>query len=301
MKKHGIIYELGRNRLSTSCSCPCARTSSCSLICPSAGIVLAFKEFNYRDGILGSPWNDFKNFQFFFSPGKAWSVTTNTFLYNLMFLALYTFFSVLTAILISEMRGKRFKKSAQTLHVPAVLHFLGRRAPFLYNLFNYEYGMINTVLKSLGGNADQRLLPPRSTGTSSFPSFVHLEVGRVRQRPLPRRNLGMDQECHRGGDHRRGERVPEHPPHHPPAAPAHHGDPRPARRRPHPARRVRHVLPAHREQRDPHRDATDIIDTLVFRSLVGMQDFGMATAAGFYQSVLCFVIIMIVNRRHKAV
>jgi putative aldouronate transport system permease protein len=42
-------------------------------------------------------------------------------------------------------------------------------------------------------------------------------------------------------------------------------------------------------------DTTDIIDTLVFRSLVGMQDFGMASAAGLYQSVLCFLIIMAVN------
>jgi len=42
-------------------------------------------------------------------------------------------------------------------------------------------------------------------------------------------------------------------------------------------------------------DNTDIIDTLVFRSLVGSQDFGMASAAGLYQSVLCFLIILIVN------
>jgi putative aldouronate transport system permease protein len=42
-------------------------------------------------------------------------------------------------------------------------------------------------------------------------------------------------------------------------------------------------------------DNTDIIDTLVFRSLVGSQDFGMASAAGLYQSVLCFLIIVVVN------
>jgi len=42
-------------------------------------------------------------------------------------------------------------------------------------------------------------------------------------------------------------------------------------------------------------DATDIIDTLVFRSLVSTQDFGMSSAAGLYQSVLCFVIILAVN------
>jgi putative aldouronate transport system permease protein len=42
-------------------------------------------------------------------------------------------------------------------------------------------------------------------------------------------------------------------------------------------------------------DATDIIDTLVFRAVVVTNDFGMASAAGFYQSVLSFVIIVGAN------
>ena len=35
---------------------------------PMGGMVLAFKKFNYRDGILKSPWVDgiFDNFRFFF-------------------------------------------------------------------------------------------------------------------------------------------------------------------------------------------------------------------------------------------
>jgi putative aldouronate transport system permease protein len=48
-------------------------------------------------------------------------------------------------------------------------------------------------------------------------------------------------------------------------------------------------------------DTTDIIDTLVFRCLVGIQDFGMASSAGLYQSVLCFTVIMIVNTVVKKV
>jgi putative aldouronate transport system permease protein len=48
-------------------------------------------------------------------------------------------------------------------------------------------------------------------------------------------------------------------------------------------------------------DSTDIIDTLVFRSILGTQDFGMASAAGLYQSVLCFVIILTVNAIAKRI
>ena len=42
-------------------------------------------------------------------------------------------------------------------------------------------------------------------------------------------------------------------------------------------------------------DSTDVIDTFVFRSLLETSDIGMAAAAGFYQSILCFVTIMVVN------
>jgi putative aldouronate transport system permease protein len=42
-------------------------------------------------------------------------------------------------------------------------------------------------------------------------------------------------------------------------------------------------------------NATDIIDTLVFRAVVVTNDFGMAAAAGFYQSVLSFAIIVGAN------
>ena len=41
---------------------------------------------------------------------------------------------------------------------------------------------------------------------------------------------------------------------------------------------------------------TDVIDTLTFRALIGSNDFGMASAIGLYQSVLCFITILIVNK-----
>lgn len=46
-------------------------------------------------------------------------------------------------------------------------------------------------------------------------------------------------------------------------------------------------------------NATDVIDTFVFRSLMTSQEFGMSAAVGLYQSVLCFILIMITNRTVK--
>ena len=42
-------------------------------------------------------------------------------------------------------------------------------------------------------------------------------------------------------------------------------------------------------------NVTDILDTYVYRSLVSDFDIGMGTAAGLYQSVFGFVLIVVVN------
>ena len=40
---------------------------------------------------------------------------------------------------------------------------------------------------------------------------------------------------------------------------------------------------------------TDVIDTYVFRLLISTGNIGVSAAAGFYQSILCFITIMIAN------
>ena len=48
-------------------------------------------------------------------------------------------------------------------------------------------------------------------------------------------------------------------------------------------------------------NVADILDTFIYRSLMQTNDYGMSSAAGLYQSVLCFATILIVNRIVKAV
>lgn len=45
----------------------------------------------------------------------------------------------------------------------------------------------------------------------------------------------------------------------------------------------------------PLFNATDVIDTFTFRSLLQTNEFGMAAASGFYQSVFCFITILTAN------
>ena len=78
---------------------------------PMVGIVLAFKNFNVRDGIWKSPWSGFDNFQYLFKTQDAWIITRNTVLYNAGFIIIGTSLAVFIAIVLNEIRKKAFLKT----------------------------------------------------------------------------------------------------------------------------------------------------------------------------------------------
>ena len=41
---------------------------------------------------------------------------------------------------------------------------------------------------------------------------------------------------------------------------------------------------------------TDVIDTLTFRALMTNPNFGMSAAIGLFQSILCFITVLVVNK-----
>ena len=74
---------------------------------PMAGIVIAFKQYNYNKGIFGSPFIGFKNFEFLFKTKEAWTITRNTLGYNIVFILLGTTFAIAVAILLNEIKFER--------------------------------------------------------------------------------------------------------------------------------------------------------------------------------------------------
>ena len=82
---------------------------------PMTGVVMAFKKYNYAGGIWGSPWNGLNNFKFFFKSGQAGIVIRNTVLYNAMFIVVGTVVQIAVAVLLTEIRGKWFRKVSQSL------------------------------------------------------------------------------------------------------------------------------------------------------------------------------------------
>ena len=82
---------------------------------PMFGAIIAFKNFNYIDGFLRSPWVGFKNFEFLFKSEAAWRITRNTIGYNLLFIFLGLVLSVTVALLLNELRNRRAAKVYQSV------------------------------------------------------------------------------------------------------------------------------------------------------------------------------------------
>ncbi|MDP9793015.1 putative aldouronate transport system permease protein [Catenuloplanes nepalensis] len=81
---------------------------------PMVGLVVAFKEFSTYDGVFGSPWAGLDNFRYFFSSGDAPRILLNTVLLNALFLAATLATGVTLAIMLNEIRGRFFKRVAQS-------------------------------------------------------------------------------------------------------------------------------------------------------------------------------------------
>lgn len=121
---------------------------------PIFGIMLAFKDINFQRGILGSDWCGFRNFKFLFLTKDAWIIARNTILYNVAFYIVGTVMAVMLAVFLNEVRNKHAKKTYQTLVLLpyllswVVVGYLG------YVFFATEVGFLNTsILEPLGKDA----------------------------------------------------------------------------------------------------------------------------------------------------
>ena len=120
---------------------------------PVFGMVLAFKEYNYRDGIFGSPWVGFKNFKNFFDSGDMVRVIRNTVGYNIAWMLLVNLMlGMIVAILLYDVKSKRANKLYQTaMLIPFFLSYV-IVAAIAYMFLSPSSGFLNTVLKQLGAN-----------------------------------------------------------------------------------------------------------------------------------------------------
>lgn len=118
---------------------------------PMGGIIIAFKKYNYAQGILGSPFVGLSNFEFLFATKEALIITRNTLVYNIVFIVLGTIMAIAVAILLNEIRSKMAKKVYQTVILTPFLISIVVVSYLVYGFLSTDSGFINnSILEPLG-------------------------------------------------------------------------------------------------------------------------------------------------------
>jgi putative aldouronate transport system permease protein len=116
---------------------------------PLIGLVIAFKKYNYMQGLWGSDWVGLKNFEFFFTSDNAFRITRNTILYNASFIVLTTAIAVTFAILMNEINRRWLKVHQTILFLPYFLSWVVVSYVTL-GFLEQKSGFLNQILISFG-------------------------------------------------------------------------------------------------------------------------------------------------------
>lgn len=117
---------------------------------PMAGIMIAFKNVDFKKGILRSDFIGLKNFEYLFKTPDAFRITRNTILYNVAFIIVNLVVAVLFAIILSEIRSKMAVKLYQTVILLPFTISIVIVSYLAYAFLSGETGLLNGILTGLG-------------------------------------------------------------------------------------------------------------------------------------------------------
>ncbi|WP_309122233.1 ABC transporter permease subunit [Paenibacillus sp.] len=262
---------------------------------PMAGIIIAFKHVNWNAGILNSPFAGLSNFEYLFKTKEAWVITRNTLGYNTLFIVLGTVISIGVAILLNEIRSNFWKKTYQTIIL----------LPYLISMIIVSY-LVFAMLSTESGFVNNSILEPlRLSGITWYTepkywpyilTIVHIwKVFGYSCIIYYATLVGIDRGYYEAAVIDGANRWQQ---------------------------MVNITLPALKPtvitlvllqvgtifysdfglfyqvpmDSGPLYDVTNTIDTYVYRGLIKLNDLGMSSAAGVYQSLVGFTLVYIANR-----
>lgn len=263
---------------------------------PMPGLYYAFVDYDFMQG-LKSPFCGFRNFEFLFSGGMdsiIWKLTKNTILYNLAFILIGNLAQITVAVLLKEIHRKYFVKVSQTLMFMPYFVSMVTIGVIVYNIFSYKYGIANNIITSLGFEKFDFYQNPQVWPVIivAVQVWKGLGYGSVVYMAAI---LGIDESIYEAAYVDGASNW----------------------------KRIRYItLPLLKPtaimlimlalggiikgsfelfyqivgNNGLLLDKTDIIDTYVYRSLAVDFNMGRGAAAGLYQSVFGFVLVMVVNR-----
>ena len=247
---------------------------------PMLGLVIPFKKMDYSLGILKSPWVGFKNFEFLFKTKDAFRITRNTLCLNLLFIVVTLLLSITLSLLLYELGKKSVKVYQTALYV-------------LYALIIPQMGVIPRILADLGMDVKNFYNEPSYWPFILLASYVWKNIGYMTllfYSTLISIDLTYFEAAAIDGANKFQITFKISIP---------------------------HMLPViilmtlmqigkifyadfgmfYFLTRDSGvlYSTTDVIDTYVYRALCVTGDIGMASAAGLYQSVVGFLLVMASN------
>lgn len=117
---------------------------------PLPGLVLAFKNYSARKGIFGSDWAGISNFKYLFATKDAFVITRNTILYNVAFIIVNLVCAIAVAIILSEITSKAKKFYQSAILLPYLISYV-IISYLVFAFLSMENGFINnSILAPLG-------------------------------------------------------------------------------------------------------------------------------------------------------
>jgi putative aldouronate transport system permease protein len=143
---------------------------------PMYGAIIAFKDFNPRLGIIGSPWAGFGQFISFFEGAYFWRTLRNTFLISFYGLLWGFPAPIALALMLNEVKSKFFKSSVQTItYLP---HFISLVViAGIIKDFTSSKGIVNDILAFFGWERISLLLEPSLFRTIYISTDIWQHIG----------------------------------------------------------------------------------------------------------------------------
>jgi putative aldouronate transport system permease protein len=150
-KRSPFIYEILKNKILFLMILPGVVLLFLFNYLPMFGLIIAFKNINFSTGILRSPWYGFKNFEFFIKTPYAVNITRNTILYNLTFIIVGTIVAVTVAIALNELRNRKLARFYQSvIFLPYFLSWVVI-SYLVFSFLSVDMGFVNNYVLKLFG------------------------------------------------------------------------------------------------------------------------------------------------------
>ena len=292
-QKPALLKELAKNKVLYLMLLPGLLVLLVNNYLPMFGIVIAFKDYNYAKGFWKSDWVGFNNFEYLFNSKAAFLITRNTILYNVAFIVIAATVAVVLAIIFNELLNRRISKFYQSVVFLPYFFSWVVISYLVFALLSSDMGFVNKILISNGMQPVEWYVDPRfwpliiilvnTWKWTGYDSIIYLAA-----------IIGFDKSLHEAAAVDGASRFQQITKVMVPMLM--------------PVITVLTLIKVGRifftdfglffnipRNSGPLYDVTNVIETYVFRALRQTGDIGMASAAGFYQAVVGFIVVLTAN------